>query len=112
MLKSRKQALAPLIDTVIIGEVQMRDAMTMQGWQPRRFAPEAEAFEDRCFYFCSGTFKVGDNDIRCTENAIDLGGEQSVHSPQVDNTSYTSVEQDVADKGYYGLQANSQKNRK
>lgn len=80
VVDGRDESLAPLIDAVIVGEVQVGDAMTMQDWQPRRLASEAETLEDRRLHLGGRAFEIGNDDVGCCKKAVNLPCKKQINS--------------------------------
>jgi hypothetical protein len=90
------QSFAPLVDGVVVGEVQMSKTVLPEGVQPFRLCPEDEPFEDGGLDLRGRTFEVAHDNLGGTEHGVDAFREQMVDSVLVDYTAHPAIEQDIA----------------
>ena len=81
---------------MVVGQVQVRDAVPVQCRKPFRFTPEDEAFVHP-FSDCSDrTLQVGDDIVGSKEQRVDGGCEETVHPHLRDSLPDPSVQQQIA----------------
>ena len=87
-----KQSLASLVDGVVIGEVQVGNAVLAEGVEPLGFSPEDKTLEDGRLYLGGRTFEIAHNDLCRLEHGIDTIREQMADSVLVYRFSHPAVE--------------------
>jgi hypothetical protein len=65
------QSLSPLVDGVVVGEVQVGNAVSLQYIEPFWLSTKDELLEDGGFDAGGGTFEVADNHLRSTKHGVD-----------------------------------------
>jgi hypothetical protein len=97
------ESLAPLVDGVVVGEVQVGDAVLAEGVEPLGFSPEDKTLEDGRLYLGGRTFEIAHNDLCRLEHGIDTIREQMADSVLVYHFTNPAVEKDVACKNDDGF---------
>ena len=77
------KSLAPLVDRVVVGEVQVGDAMLFQRVEPFGLCAEDELFEDGCLDLRSRAFEIAHDDLGRTKDGVNAIREQMVDSVMI-----------------------------
>ena len=92
------EAFAPLVDGVVVGEVEVGDTVPLQGVEPFGLCAEDELLEDGCLDLRGGALEIAHNELGGTKDGVDAIREQMVDSMLVDHTAHPAVEQDITGK--------------
>ena len=90
------KSLAPLVYRVVVGEIQMGDAVLFQRIEPFGLCAEDELLEDGCLDLCGGAFEIAHDDLGRTKDGVDAIREQMVDSVMIDDSAHPAIEQNVA----------------
>ncbi len=64
------QSLAPLIDSVIVGQIQVSDAVLSQGVEPFGLTSEDVTLEDGRLNLCGRTLQIANDQLRTTKHGV------------------------------------------
>ena len=116
------QSIPPLVDGVVVSEVQVGDAMLTEGVEPFWFGAEDETLEDGCLNLSGWTLEIAHDNLCRTKHGVDAIRKEMADSVTVDDLAHPAVEEDVASQDnvqrigglrrHVQRQANSQSYRK
>ena len=81
----------PLVDTVVVGHVQVGEAMLAEAVEPFGLCAEDEALHDGCLNLRGRAFQIAHDNLRLTEHGVDTRRKQGVNSVMVNNLPYSAV---------------------
>ena len=90
------ESLAALVDAVVVGQVEVGDAMAPQGGQPFRLAAEDIDFLHGSLYLGDRALQIGHHNVGGMEERVDTGAEEGVDPLVADKLAHTPVEQHIA----------------
>ena len=105
VLYGADESATSLIHGVVVGQVQVGDAVTSECAEPFRIATKYILLYGRCVDLGSGTFQVTHHDVAVGEDGINLRCEKTVDADDVDALPHPSVQQNIAGEGD-GLRVN------
>ena len=98
VLLSIHQSPPPLIDRVVVSQIQMREAVPLECVEPFGFASEDEALEDGFADFGGRTLQIPHHQLSLLKEGVDAVGEEMIHTMKVDFSPHTTIQQNVASK--------------
>jgi hypothetical protein len=84
-----------LVDTVVIGEVQVGKAISAQAVEPLRVATEDIALEGWCLNSGSRTFEIAHHHISRTQKIGGFIGDYAPHATMLQIVANATIKQDV-----------------
>ena len=81
---------------MVVGEIQVGDAVLFQRVEPFGLCAEDELFEDGCLDLRSRAFEIAHDDLGRTKDGVDAIREQMVDSVMIDDSAHPAIEQNVA----------------
>ena len=85
-----------LIYGVVVGEIEMSDAVMFQHVQPLRLGTKDETLEHWFVDFCGRTLKISHDVVSLGEQRVDGRGKESVGPKIFDAQPYAAVEEDIS----------------
>jgi hypothetical protein len=92
--------LAALVDGVVVGQVEVGDAVLAQGVKPLGLGSEDEALLDWGLDLGGRALEIAHHDLGGTEHGVDAIREEMADSVTFYHPAHPTVEQDVAGEYY------------
>ena len=80
-----------LIYAVVIGQIEMGEAMGVKVIEPRGLRTEDEALEGWCMHLSGRTLEITNNEVGGLQHGIDSGRKEAVRATGFDALTHASV---------------------